>query len=93
MALAQRTHTEGDRRRWVLRYKNWLPEHQQLSDADVVSDSTTLTVSDVEIRDAREVIFFLNGGAAGETVTVTVTVTRTDTSIKVTTLTFTVVAP
>lgn len=92
MQLAKRSHTEGDRRRFVIDYSEWLDRGNTVESAVVTSDSTTATVDDVTTT-ADKVIFFVNGGSLNETFTVSVAMTDTRTEIKNDTIDFTVVAP
>jgi hypothetical protein len=87
-----KTHTVGATARWIVDYCKWLANTAQLTAVQATSSSLTLTVSNVTYEGSM-VIFFLKGGALGETATLTLTITDTFGNIQPDTLSFTVVAP
>lgn len=93
MNIAKRNHTIGDRRRYIVDYRGWLDEKRAITGHTVTSSSATATVDDDSVRDASQVLFFINGGALNETFTVTVSITCSDTEIRHDTVSFTVIAP
>jgi len=90
--VASKSHTEGDVRRWVVQYDRWLDNAAKIDQIDVQSDSTTCTVSGIEIL-GDDIVFFLNGGTLGERVTIALRMTDDIGNIKNDTVKFTVVAP
>jgi len=92
MLLANRAHTVGNRKKYVIDYSQWLNEGVTVSAAVVTSDSTTATVDGVTPL-ADRIEFFLNGGVLNENVTLSVRMTNTKTEIKNDTINVFVVAP
>ena len=92
MLLASRTHTEGDSRRWIVSYDRWLDNAAEIDEIEVLSSSPTCTVTESSIL-GRDVVFFLNDGIRGETLTVTVKMTDNFGNIKTDTIAFTVLPP
>lgn len=90
--LASKAHTEGDVRRWTVKYYRWLDNTATLEQANVTSSSTTCTVDDSSIL-GQDVIFYLNGGILGETLTVTIAIIDSFKNEKTDTISFHVVAP
>lgn len=93
MNIARRNHTVGDRRRYEVDYRGWLSDKRAITAHTVTSSSDTATVDDDSVRDASQVLFFVNGGVLNETFTVTVSITCSDTEIRHDTIAFTVIAP
>jgi hypothetical protein len=91
MLLGSNRHTVGDTRRWRLDYSRWLDNAVAIVDAEVTSSSPTCTVDTSSIS-GNEIVFFLSGGALGETLTVTVVMTDSVNNVKHDTIAFTVVA-
>lgn len=92
MPLASKRHTAGDVRRWTLRYWRWLENTATIMSADIASSSLTCTVDNVTVL-GKEVVFFLNGGEVGETLTVSVAMTDSLDNVKHDIIAYTVVAP
>jgi hypothetical protein len=92
MILGSRQHTAGDTKRWRLDYSRWLDNTATIVTAVLTSSSTTCTVDDVTVL-GREVVFFLQGGETGETLTLSVVMTDSLGNLKNDTILFTVVAP
>lgn len=90
--LGSRQHTEGDTRRWTVKYHRWLDNTATIITADVVSLSPTCTVSQIKVL-GQDVVFLLVGGELGETFTVTITITNSFGNIKTDTISFHVVSP
>lgn len=93
MNIAKRNHTVGDRRRYLVDYRGWLDDRRAITAHTVTSSSATATVDDDSVRDASQVLFFVNDGVLNETFTVTVSITCSDTEIRRDTISFTVIAP
>lgn len=91
MLLGSRNHTLGDTRRWVIDYSRWLDNTVHVSLATVTSSSTTCTIKN-SVVEGDTVVFFLTGGALGETCTVTIQMTDTNGNVKTDTMSFTVYA-
>jgi hypothetical protein len=91
--LATKTHTVGNRTRWIVDYSDWLCS-EVLATWAVVSSSSTASVDTESFNPGQtQVIFFLNGGLLNETFTVTLTVSDALSQIRIDTIDFTVVAP
>lgn len=93
MILARKKYAVGDRRRYVVKYHNWLTDARALVTATVTADLASITVDDVSIRSDSEVIFFVSGGALNAAFIVSIEVTATDTAVRHDTVHFTVVSP
>lgn len=93
MQIARRSHTVGNKKRWIVNYCQWLGPGDTLSSCTVTSSSSTCTVSGAAVLpSANKVVFFLNGGVLNETFTVSVQVTDSRGEIKNDTISFTVIA-
>lgn len=92
MLLGSKQHTANDTRRWIIDYSRWLANTIDIDTIEVTSSSTSCTVQSSE-KSGDEIIFFLTGGSAGETLTVSIKMTDTDGNVKNDTIAFTVVAP
>jgi len=88
--LASKQHTEGDTRRWVIKYGRWLDNTATIEQVDVTSSSETCTVSNEMIL-GQDIVFLLTGGILGETLMVTVVITDSFENIKTDTISFHVV--
>ena len=88
--LGSKQHTEGDRRRWTIKYGRWLDNTATIEQADVTSPSSTCTIDDVSVL-GQDVIFYLNDGILGETLTVTIKITDSFENEKTDTISFHVV--
>jgi hypothetical protein len=94
MLLTSKNHTAGDTTRFVLAYGQWMDNAATITSATFASSSATLTVDPAKVQMlGRDVVFFVAGGAIGETATVTVTMQDSFDNVKIDTLAFTVVAP
>ena len=93
MLLGRRPHTVDDRRRWVVRYSDYLSSGNLLSSATATTTSMTASVDGVALSaDKKSVIFFTNDGELNETFTVSIEATLEDTQILNDTAEFDVVA-
>lgn len=92
MQLARRSHTVGDKTRYVIDYSQWLDRGVTVVGAAVTSTSSTCTVSGVAFT-ATEIVFFINGGVLSETLTLAVAMTDSRTEIKHDTIAVFVIAP
>jgi hypothetical protein len=91
MRLATRSHTVGNRRRYVVDYCQWLASGVTVTTGTVTSPSATATVDGVTVVE-NTIVFFLNGGVLNETFTVAVQMTDSRGQIKNDTIDFFVVA-
>lgn len=92
--LPQRTHTEGNRRRYLVDYRTWMNRGTTLAEfTAVVSAGAVATVDGVTINSEGYGVFFVNGGEEGEEFTVTLTATTSSNEIKIDAVPFVVVAP
>lgn len=92
MLLGSKAHTAGDTRRWVIKYGKWLDNTAEVQQIAVTSSSVTCTVANTQTL-GNDIIFFLTGGAVGETLTVALEMTDSLGNIKNDTINYTVVAP
>jgi len=93
MVLGSKTHTIGDTKRWVVEYDRWLDNTAVIQNISVTSPSTTCTIgTPAPTFQGSDVIFFLTGGALGETFSVALQMTDSFGNIKHDTIAFTVVA-
>ena len=90
--LASKRHTAGDIMSWRLGYGRWLENTATILSADITSSSLTCTADNVTVL-GREIVFYLNGGEVGETLTVSVAMTDSLDNVKHDTIAYTVVAP
>lgn len=90
--LAQRTHTEGNVRRFIVDYREWMNPGTTVSAFTAVSSSLTATVTGAAIQDDQTCVFFVNAGELGEEFTVTLTLTTSYGEIKIDVVPFLVVA-
>lgn len=93
MLLTHKKHTAGNRRRFVVDYRDWLCDGTWIVTAAVTSSSLTATIDDVEVLEGHEVAFFVNDGTVDESFVVSVEITDSLTEVKLDTINFTVVAP
>lgn len=93
MGQPTRKFTEGNRRRFIVDYSEYLKAGASVSTFAAVSSSDTATVDDVSINNDGQGVFFLNDGEVGEEFTVTLTMTSSYGEIKIDDLPFLVVAP
>lgn len=91
--LASKKHTAGNRRRFVVDYRDWLCDGVWIVTATVTSSSLTATIDTVSVVEGKQIVFFVNGGVLNESFTVTLVATDSKTEVKNDTITFTVVAP
>lgn len=92
MILGSKRHTAGNTTRWTISYVEWLDNTATIVSADITSSSTTCTIGTITVL-GKEVVFFVIGGVAGETLTVSIAITDLLTNVKNDTIMFTVVAP
>src|SRR5262252_8755310 len=91
--LGSKKHTVGDTARWVVAYGDSLPNTAIIQAISVTSPSTTCTIgTPAPSFQGSDVIFFLTGGALGETFSVMLQMTDSFGNIKHDTIAFTVVA-
>jgi hypothetical protein len=88
--LGSKQHTEGDSRRWTVKYEKWLANGANIDQIDVQSDSVTCTVGTATIL-GPDVYFLLTGGELNERLTVTLVMADNLGNIKRDTIAFTVV--
>lgn len=96
MLLAKRYITQGDTRRYVIDYNDFLLKGIVLTAAVIVNGTagTTSTVQNVTLDEsATKVIFFATGGALNEVFTANVQVTDSNNEVVNDTIQFTVVSP
>jgi hypothetical protein len=67
--MFSKQHTLGNVIRWKVNYTRWLDKAANIVSAQVSSSSATCTVSGMAVQ-GDDIIFYLNGGAANETLTV-----------------------
>lgn len=98
--LARRSHTAGNKTRYVLEYEDWLLPGETLVSGTVVLDPRfTATVTDTVISavsvlpSKADLVFFLAGGSVDETFTLDVQITNSRGEIKNDTIDFFVVSP
>lgn len=91
MNIGSKLHTEGDTKRWVVQYGQWLANTAVIAQFEISSSSDVFTVGDEEIL-GTDAVFFLSGGTANERTTLTLTMTDTLGNIKHDTVVFTCVA-
>ena len=91
--LGSKKHTVGDTARWVVAYRDWLPNTAVIQNITITSPSTTCTVgTPAPAIQGSDVVFFLTGGALGETFSLALQMTDSFGNIKHDTIAFTVVA-
>lgn len=93
MALARRPHTVGDRKRFVVRYRDWLAEGVTIVSATATASAGAVATIDGLTTTANEVIFFVNGGLLNEVFTIAIVMVDTKTGIKNDTIAVFVIAP
>lgn len=95
MTLPTREHTAGNKRRFVVDYREWMNPGATVSAfTAVLSPSTvTATVTGAAIQDDQTCVFFVNGGAEGEEFEVDLTLTTSYGEIKIDVVPFVVIAP
>lgn len=91
--LAQRRHTKGNIRRFIVDYRKWMNRGTTMASFAVEADDAAITISGVAIQGDDTGVFLLSGGTAGDTFNVTLTLTTSYGEIKVDTVPFLVVAP
>lgn len=91
--LAQRRHTEGNIRLFIVDYRQWMNRGTTMASFAVEADDAAITISGVAIQGDDTGVFLLSGGTAGDTFNVTLTLTTSYGEIKVDTVPFLVVAP
>src|ERR1700684_3481434 len=94
MNLAHRDIVTGDRRRYVIDYREFLPFGDKLAAVLVTSSSTVSTIDTVLLSDDRtQVYFYVNAGLTfNEQFTAEIAVTDTNTQSINDTMYFTVIA-
>jgi hypothetical protein len=94
MILASKTHTAGNTTRWTLDYTRWLDNAATIVSAEITTPSVTCTVDPASVTVlGREVVFFLSGGAVGETLMASIVMEDSFGNIKNDSISYTVVAP
>jgi hypothetical protein len=88
--MFSKQHTLGNIIRWKVNYTRWLDKAANIVNAQVSSSSATCTVSGTTVQ-GDDVIFYLNGGAANETLTVALAMTDNNGNRKNDAIKFTVV--
>lgn len=91
--IAQRRLTQGNRRRFIVDYRDWMNRGTTMSAFTAVASSAAITISGVAIQGDDTGVFLVEGGVAGDTFTVTVTLTTSYNEVKKDTVPFLVVAP
>lgn len=91
--IAQRRHTQGNTRRFIVDYRAWMNRGTTMAVFAAVVDNAHITISGVAIQGDDTGVFLVSGGTAGDTFTVTVTLTTSYGEIKKDSIPFLVVAP
>lgn len=91
--LPQRKHTAGNRRRFIVDYRQWMNRGTTMEEFAAVSSSDDITVSGVTIQGDDTGVFLIDGGAAGDEFEITLTLTTSYGEVKIDTVPFLVVAP
>lgn len=92
MLVGSKQHTEGDTKRWVVSYANWLDNASKIDQIEVEADNDLFTIGGTEVL-GDEIVFYISGGTANERTKVTLTMTDTLNNIKNDTIIFNCVAP
>jgi hypothetical protein len=90
--MFSKQHTLGNIIRWKVNYTRWLDKAANIVSAQVSSSSLTCTVSGTTVQ-GDDVIFYLNGGAANETLTVALVMNDNNGNKKNDAIKFTVTPP
>lgn len=93
MSQPLRKFTEGNRRRYIVDYSQYLRQGATVSSFAAVSSSDTATIDDVSVNGDGQGVFFIEGGELDEEFTVTITMVSSYTEIKIDDLPFVVIAP